>query len=141
MSYHIIKTYESFEEGFNDLTKHVPDILKYTGEIVKEEEIISNLIGIMSKNVPTIKNPDYPNTYALNIHAREVSFKTPGYLAFGWKVHVDANYKITYGFRVQIINKNKFAPANPVINQLVADGWKMISDNTSYQRQQEPVKE
>lgn len=95
------KTFSTFEEGITELCKLVPSIKSYTKDAKTEEEVVSNLLEIIKNNFPSIYDPEYPATYAINISDSQVGFKTKAFYGFGWKIQADPqNNKVSYSFRV-----------------------------------------
>lgn len=118
----IFKSFDTFEEGIEEVIKCVPQLKVYIGDTHTEEQVIERLMDEVRANIPSVYRPEYPATYAISVSAREVGFKTRNYLAFGWKINTE-NDKITYGFRVTVLSKNRFARVDSVSETLLANGW------------------
>jgi hypothetical protein len=120
----IVKVFNTFEEGMKEMVELVPEISKYVGEELEEKTVISHMLQTIKDDIPTVYHPDYPGTLAISVIAREVGFKTAGYLSFGWQIFFTEDKSgVTYHFRVTVNNKNKFAKLPKFIDTLVENGW------------------
>lgn len=124
---HIVKNFDTFEEGIKELTTLAPAVKTYVGDEFTDTAVIDKLLTIVKSEIPTVYNPGYPGTYGITVNAREVGFKTKDFLAFGWRSIIEAD-KITYGFRITITEKNRFAKKTKMQETLVENGWNVLPD-------------
>ena len=104
-NYNYIKEYSTFEEGYAELISIIPEIKLYGGETALFESVVNKLMKTVQDNLPSVSNPNYPNTYSFSISAREVGFLTDDSLAFSWRVFINKRTdEKTYQFRVSFIS-------------------------------------
>lgn len=125
----MIRNFETFKDGITEIVHNIPELSEFIGEDKEENAVILNLMENIKKQVPSVYNPNYPAVCAFSINYKEVGFKTPGYLAFGWKILIN-NDKITYSFRVTVMTINKFAKQPEAIEVLKQAGWRVSNSIT-----------
>lgn len=129
-----VKQFNTFEEGYLELIKLVPELKVYTGETAIHDEVIKHILSTISDNIPSVNNPNYPNTLSFSIESHEVGLKTDSNLAFGWKVALDREKASTvYKFRVTFIT----IPTSRVsiVTALKDAGWvEPKSNHTSFRK-------
>ena len=124
----VIKTFESFSDGYAELLKYIPDIKVYGGEDLLHESVISSLLSVIGKNIPTTSNPNYPNTMSISIDSHEVGFKTDSNIAFGWREVFDREKaKTLYKFRASFVNIS--TAQKDILAAMETDGWYNIDFN------------
>lgn len=117
-----VKQFDTFEEGYLELTKLVPELKVYTGETAIHDEVIKHILNTISTNIPSVNNPNYPNTLSFSIESHEVGLKTDCNLAFGWKVAFNREKGATvYKFRVTFITIP--TSRSSIIEDLKENGW------------------
>lgn len=118
----VVKTFDSFSDGYAELIKYIPDIKFYGGEDLLHESVVGSLISVIKKNIPTTSNPNYPNTMSISIDSHEVGFKTDSNIAFGWREVFDReNAKVLYKFRASFVNIS--SAQKDTLSAMEADGW------------------
>lgn len=121
----LIKTFESFEEAYTEITKFIPEIKAYCGDSPMLEAVVSAMMNSISKNLPSTSNPNYPNTLAFSIDSKEVGLKTDSDLALGWReVFNKQTAKIEYKFRITFIAMPTFRKI--IVDSMKADNWREI---------------
>jgi len=114
----LVKSYESFEEGYSNMVQLVPEICAYGGKEASYKEVISNILEIVKNNV---LNKDRL-LFAVSVSFREVGLKTDSNIAFGWRVYFDKETGTrSYKFRVSFINANEYNKVT--INALKENDW------------------
>ena len=118
----VVKTFDSFSDGYAELLKYIPEIKVYGGEDLLHESVIGSILSVIGKNIPTTSNPNYPNTMSISIDSHEVGFKTDSNIAFGWREVFDREHaKILYKFRASFVNIS--TAQKDIIAAMEADGW------------------
>jgi len=69
----VIKTFESFSDGYAELLKYIPDIKVYGGEDLLHESVISSLLSVIGKNIYKYYYNQISLDYILNNSALDVS--------------------------------------------------------------------
>jgi len=122
----IVKSFVNFKEGIEDLLKNAPELKSITGDVLEEAAVVVNMLNIIANDIPSIFNPKFPAVPSFSITAKEVGFKTAGYLAFGWKIEIDDKDVISYSFRLTIVSRNRFAKHTELVDALKENGWKVL---------------
>ena len=123
------KTYESFEEGINDLRETDQNIdcifFDYQKEpVTTPAEAKAAIVKDLSENIPEFSNKD-TKYIALNISSNRVVYKLSTGISFGWKLVYDKETDTTsYRFTVIVATY----PAMKYIgSKLIEDfGWEQI---------------
>jgi len=98
------------------------------GEDLLHESVISSLLSVIGKNIPTTSNPNYPNTMSISIDSHEVGFKTDSNIAFGWREVFDREKaKTLYKFRASFVNIS--TAQKDILAAMETDGWYNIDFN------------
>lgn len=118
---HSIKSFASFDQGVAEIINIVDYLGKYLTDekgnmITNHNDLVCHLMNIIGSSVPSIENPDYPNTYSFDINSREVSFNIPKSISFGWKSFVEEGGNIIYIFRISNIDFKDRKPSIAVKN-------------------------
>jgi hypothetical protein len=123
-SKNFIKEFENFETGYNEMINILPGIKVYGGDMANYDVVVKKLLDIISENIPSPANPNYPNTLALTIKQNEVSFRTDDRIAFGWKIFFNKETgKHIYQMRVTFfsisMSTRKYA------DNFTSNGWEI----------------
>jgi len=133
------KQFETFKEGITDLVDTIPNIKEYIGLTTREKDVVTHLMGKVEDNFPSIYNPEYPATCAISISAVEVSFKTRGFYAFGWRVNPNTG---VYSFRVSFSDTNTSISKRTIEAALKEKGWNSRENKPrSTRRNNQPIKQ
>ena len=129
----LTKDFKSFEDGYMELTKLVPDIRVYGGETAIYEAVIGNILDTLRNNVPSTTNPNYPNTFSFSIDSHEFGLRTDAGMAFGLRTYYDRDAgEVVYRFRVTFIS----VPTHRKIiaEKMVDEGWTTFEVNQNQSR-------
>lgn len=129
------KNFNFFSDGISELAEILPIINDYMNldEIIAadqnhiEEVAIQQLSNTMIKNPPTSTNPNHPYTYALNVGAFNVSFRTDKRLSFGWQYKLIDGMNV-FVFRATFPNGIRSRGEQDLLN----NGWTVHVSNYSY---------
>lgn len=117
-----VKKFDSFEEGYKELSSIVTEVKAYGGEEAVYESVVCKLLDFVKSNIPTTNSSSYPNTISFSIFSREVGIKTDSNIAFGWKVEFDrVNAKQVFAFRVTFSNIPAYQ--KHLVDELKDAGW------------------
>ena len=123
----LTKEFTTFEEGFIEMSKHVPEIKSFCGETAMYQAVVGNILNVIRDNVPTLNSRQYPNTISFSINSHELGIRTDAGLAFGWRSRFNRDTdEVTYRFRVTYMNLS--TPHKISINNLIEDGWEKKKD-------------
>ena len=123
----LTKEFSSFEEGFIEMGKHVPEIKSFCGETAMYQAVVGNILNVIRDNVPTLNSRQYPNTISFSINSHELGIRTDAGLAFGWRSRFNRDTdEVTYRFRVTYMNLS--TPHKISINNLIEAGWEKKKD-------------
>lgn len=123
----LTKEFKSFEEGFLEMSKHVPEIKSFCGETAMYQAVVGNILSVIRDNVPMLNSRQYPNTISFSINSHELGIRTDAGLAFGWRSRFNRDTdEVTYRFRVTYMNLS--TPHKISINNLIEDGWEKKKD-------------
>lgn len=121
-STNLAKTFDSFEDAYTNILKHVPELKSYCGDTALDSAVLHNIMNTIIKNIPSISNKNYPNTLSFSINAKEVGFKTDSNIAFGWRTVFDRkDASIKYKFRITFINASTYQ--QEIISSMIDDKW------------------
>lgn len=121
----LTKTYKSFEDGYAELIKLIPEIKTYGGEDVIYEAVIGNIINTIHDNIPSHSSSSYPNTFSFSIDSHEVGIRTDAGMAFGWRTFFNKDSgEVVYKFRVSFITIPTHRKA--IINNMKDNGWEVF---------------
>lgn len=123
------KTYESFEEGINDLRETDQNIdcifFDYQQEpVTTPAEAKAAIVKDLSENIPEFSNKD-TKYIALNISSNRVVYKLSTGISFGWKLVYDKETDTTsYRFTVIVATY----PAMKYVGSKLIEmfGWEQI---------------
>ena len=79
-----VKSFDSFEDGYQEVITLNPELVNYLGTNNEYNAVVQHILKIVSTSVPSVNNPNYPNTVSLSIDSNEVGFKTDANVALGW---------------------------------------------------------
>ena len=117
-----VKKFDSFEEGYKELSGIVTEVKAYGGEEAVYESVVCKLLDFVKSNIPTTNSSSYPNTISFSIFSREVGIKTDSNIAFGWKVEFErVNAKQVFAFRVTFSNIPAYQ--KHLVDELKDAGW------------------
>ena len=122
------KEFDTYEDGIEELITILPDLKEYIGNNISHNEIVTNLLNIVKEEIPSVDNPNYPNTFSLTISAREVGFKTDDGMAFGWRIWLDKNNNNILGYQFRITFLTLPRNRRKVIKELLDHKWKEKTD-------------
>jgi hypothetical protein len=123
----LTKEFKTFEEGFIEMSKHVPEIKSFCGETAMYQAVVGNILNVIRDNVPMLNSRQYPNTISFSINSHELGIRTDAGLAFGWRSRFNRDTdEVTYRFRVTYMNLS--TPHKISINNLIEDGWEKKKD-------------
>ena len=129
----LTKAFDSFEEGYKEVLKFVPEVKEYCGENSDQNSVITNILNVIKDNIPSIDNPSYPNTMSLSIDSHEVGLRTDGGLAFGWRTIFDRESgKHIYKFRITFLILPMYR--KNIMNDMQEAGWTLIDNNARQSR-------
>ena len=116
------KDFETFEEGYQELISLVPEVKVYGGSEPIYDSVVQKICTLISENVPSPQNSNYPNTLAVSITSRELGLKTDDKMAIGWRIFFNKESgSYTYQMRITFfslsMSKKKY------INLLEDNGW------------------
>lgn len=118
----LAKTFETFEEGYTELIKLIPEIKEYGGDTVIYDVVIKKILETIGDNIPSPTNSNYPNTFSFSIESHEVGLKTDTNMAFGWRIaYVKESAKLVYKFRITFITVPTYRKS--VVSALYDAGW------------------
>ena len=121
----LTKTYKSFEDGYAELIKLIPEIKTYGGEDGIYESVIGNIIDTIHDNIPSHSNSSYPNTFSFSIDSHEVGLRTDAGMAFGWRTFFNKDSgEVVYKFRVSFITIPAHRKA--IIQNMKDNGWELF---------------
>lgn len=117
-----IKEFTDFSEGYQELISFIPEVKLYAGTENSYNAVVQRILSTISDNIPSPKNPNFPNTISFSINSREVGLLTDDKIAFGWKIFFNKETAThTYQFRVTFLSvsmtKKKYVDA------LLNAGW------------------
>lgn len=125
----LVKQFPTFEEGFSEMSKLVPEIKSYCGETAIYNAVVGNILNVIRDDVPSTINRRYPNTMSFSIDSHEVGLRTDSGIAFGWRVLFNRiEDEVFYRFRVTYLNLS--TPHRATINLLTENGWDKKEDMT-----------
>ena len=133
---HSKKSFTDFEEGIDEIVKVVPQLNQFFGitdSIIFREpkELVRHLLEIVSKDVPSIDDIEYPRLYSISVSANQVGFRTKSNIAFGWHVVFDKDTgDVTYTFRISIYGSS--FQLKTIENSLKENGWEQTPLKTNY---------
>ena len=123
----LTKSFETFEEGYADIIKLVPEVKAYGGEELLHDSVVTNILKIIKDNIPSTNNTNYPNTLSFSIDAHEIGLKTDSQMAFGWREIFDREAgKIIYKFRVTFISVPTYRKS--IVDAMKEAGWEVIEN-------------
>lgn len=118
----LAKTFETFEEGYAELIKIIPEIKEYGGDTIIYDVVIKKILETIGDNIPSPTNSNYPNTFSFSIESHEVGLKTDTNMAFGWRIaYVKESAKLVYKFRITFITVPTYRKT--VVSALYDAGW------------------
>lgn len=123
------KTFTTFETGIKVLVELMPDLSYYLNPNLSYFDEVTLLLDIIKDNIPSMEDPEYPNTLSMNISAEEVSFKTDDGIIFGWKANYHDKSKeiISYDFNITFLNIPR--SKQRIIDGFITGKWREISDD------------
>ena len=129
-----IKEFTDFSEGYQELISLLPEVKLYAGTESSYEGVIQRILTTIGDNIPSAKNPNFPNTISFSINSREVGFLTDDKLAFGWKIFFNKETAThTYQFRITFLSvsmsKKKY------IDGLINSGWQELDFSSGNNKQ------
>lgn len=120
-----IKFFNSFEEGFNEIIRLNPVLKNYCGDTPIYDNVISSMLNIMKKDIPSLNNSSYPNTLSISIEANEVGFKTDSNIAIGWRTGFNFKTGAQYFyFRISYIRLPSYK--KDVYKEMESAGWSKV---------------
>lgn len=129
----LTKDFKSFEDGYIELIKLVPDIKAYGGETAIYEAVIGNILDTLRNNVPSTTNPNYPNTFSFSIDSHEFGLRTDAGMAFGLRTYYDRDAgEVVYRFRVTFISVPTHRKI--IIQSMKDEGWTTFEVNQNQSR-------
>ena len=118
----LTKVFKTFEEGYSELIKMVPEIKAYCGDSILHDVVVGNILDTIRNNIPSTVNTNYPNTLSFSIDSHEVGLRTDAGMAFGWKTFYDRDEGVTlFRFRVTFITIPTHRKL--IINNMLENGW------------------
>lgn len=119
----LTKSFSSFEDGFMDLLKNVPEAKAFCGETPMYQAVVSNILDTIRDNIPSLQSRRYPDrTISFSIDSHELGIRTDAGIAFGWRSYFDRdNGVVVYNFRVTYITLS--TPRRIQINAMLESGW------------------
>lgn len=129
-----VKSFDSFEDGFKEAVTFNPELTNYLGSTGEYNAVIQHILKVISASVPSVNNPNYPNTVSLSIDSNEVGFKTDANVAIGWRTGFNYKTGIQYfNFRLSYIGVPAYKMG--VFSDLESNGWEKIDpENTKQSR-------
>lgn len=129
----LTKSFESFEDGYKEVLKFVPEVKEYCGENSDHNTVVTNILNVIKDNIPSVDNPNYPHTMSLSIDSHEVGFRTDGGLAFGWRTIFDRESgKNIYKFRITFLILPVYR--KNIMTDMQEAGWTLIDTNARQSR-------
>ena len=126
----LTKTFPTFEDGYMQLVRLVPEVKVYCGDSALIDSVIGNILDTIKDNIPSTENSRYPNTFALSIDSHEVGLKTDSGIAFGWRTYYqkhDEGAELVYKFRVTFVAVNTHHKA--IISNMKDNDWESFETN------------
>lgn len=125
----LVKSFDSFEDGYAEITRLLPEIKVYCGETIMHNAVIGNILDTIKDNIPSPTNTNYPNTLSFSIDAHEVGLKTDAGMAFGWRISFDRYAgKTIYKFRITFITVPQYRKAT--LAAMKEAGWETTTFNS-----------
>lgn len=127
--YILTKKVETFNEGMTDLYETCDAVNSlYVGVPPFEGGATKVIMDLISKDMPSITDPAYPNTYAISVKANGVFFRTKKDVSFGWKYDRDSLFKGKKELIFEIIlvtpqNRLLIVEMNKTMQALKNRGW------------------
>lgn len=118
-----IKEFDDFSVGYQELISVMPELKDYAGTESSYDTVVQHILNMIADNIPSPKNPNFPNTISFSINSREVGLLTDDKVAFGWRIFFNRESGThIYQFRVTFLSvsmsKKKY------IDGLLNNGWK-----------------
>lgn len=118
----LVKSFDSFEDGYAEIIRLLPEIKVYCGETIMHNAVVGNILDTIKDNIPSTTNTNYPNTLSFSIDAHEVGLKTDAGMAFGWRISFDRDAgKTIYKFRITFITIPQYRKAT--LSAMKEAGW------------------
>lgn len=125
----LVKSFDSFEDGYSEIIRFLPEIKVYCGETIMHNAVICKILDSIKDNIPSPTDTNYPNTLSFSIDAHEVGLKTDSGIAFGWRIAFDRDAgKTIYKFRVTVINVSKYR--KEILSDMESAGWSYTTFST-----------
>lgn len=130
-----IKEFDDFSKGYQELISIIPEVKLYAGTESNYETVVNRILTTIGDNIPSPKNPNFPNTISFSINSREVGLLTDEKIAFGWKIFFNRETAVhTYQFRVTFLSvsmsKKKY------LDNLTSAGWTELEFNSENNNRQ-----
>ena len=128
-----VKSFDSFEDGYQEVINLNPELINYLGINNEYNAVVQHILKIVSTSVPSVNNPNYPNTVSLSIDSNEVGFKTDANVAIGWRTGF--NYKSGnqyFNFRLSYIGLPSYKMG--IFSTLEENEWKKIEGDNKQSR-------
>ena len=128
-----VKSFDSFEDGYQEVITLNPELINYLGINNEYNAVVQHILKIVSTSVPSVNNPNYPNTVSLSIDSNEVGFKTDANVAIGWRTGF--NYKSGnqyFNFRLSYIGLPSYKMG--IFSTLEENEWKKIEGDNKQSR-------
>lgn len=128
----LMKSFSTFEEGYEEVIKIIPEVKAYCGETILHDAVVSKMLDTIKDNIPSTNNTNYPNTFSFSIDSHEVGLKTDAGMAFGWRTIFDKESgKTIYKFRVTFIQLPTYRKA--IVTIMKDSGW-IVTENAIQNR-------
>ena len=125
----LVKSFDSFEDGYAEIIRLLPEIKVYCGETIMHNAVVGNILDTIKDNIPSTTNTNYPNTLSFSIDAHEVGLKTDAGMAFGWRISFDRDAgKTIYKFRITFITVPQYRKAT--LSAMKEAGWTTTTFNS-----------
>lgn len=125
----LVKSFDSFEDGYAEIIRLLPEIKVYCGETIMHNAVVGNIFDTIKDNIPSTTNTNYPNTLSFSIDAHEVGLKTDAGMAFGWRISFDRDAgKTIYKFRITFITVPQYRKAT--LSAMKEAGWATTTFNS-----------
>ena len=123
-TYTYIKEFADFGEGYKELISLIPDVSLYGGDSPVFEDVVNNLAKVITDNIPSPTNENYPNTFSFSISAKELGFLTDDAIAFGWRLFADTKNEDEFIYQFRITFLTLSISKRRQIDKIVQTGWK-----------------
>ena len=125
----LYKSFYQFEEGMEEILNLVPDIQDYTGNSVRMEDVIQNLLNMLGEEIASIMTRNSSAEFVLK--SNYLKMNTDENLMFGWQV-MDNGYKFNIVFIDPPRSKRKY------ITNLINNGW--VGENENNEEVRAPLR-